>query len=288
MPLPRTIAPLVLAAFALLAGAACQAGAEPAATADVINHPWVAPPPLHEPSAYFTNLKDGQEVQSPFVARFGLSLRGLVPAGKSAGNAGHHHLLIDQPLPLDFKKPLPFTEHYMHFGKGQMESVLNLKPGTYTLTLLLADQGHLPYFVYSKPVHVRVTAQRAGTSAAQVQGPQRVELLSPADGATVTRPFRVQFHASGYDISHAAARQAGTSHFRLALERKGAALQTLDFAGGQTEVWLQPPAGELSMKLELVDNLSGAVVTSSAAQHVNVAPAGSAASVALTGATQAR
>jgi hypothetical protein len=39
------------------------------------------------------------------VARFGLSMRGIVPAGQSAGHAGHHHLLIDQPLPLDFRKP---------------------------------------------------------------------------------------------------------------------------------------------------------------------------------------
>ena len=63
-----------------------------------------------------------------------------MPAGKTAGRAGHHHLLINQPLPLDFKKPLPFTEQYIHFGKGQMETVVDLKPGTCTFNLLLADQ----------------------------------------------------------------------------------------------------------------------------------------------------
>ncbi len=112
--------------------------------------------------------------------RFGLSMRGIVPAGKTAGRAGHHHLLVNQPLPLDFKKPLPFNDQYIHFGKGQMEAVLNLKPGTYNLSLLLADQGHIPYFVFSRPMEVTVVAQRTGVKPADVQGPPRIELLQPA------------------------------------------------------------------------------------------------------------
>jgi hypothetical protein len=73
-------------------------------------------------ACYFTNVKDGDVLEAPFVLRFGLSMRGLVPAGKTAGRAGHHHLLVNQPLPLDFKQPLPFTDQYIHFGKGQMET----------------------------------------------------------------------------------------------------------------------------------------------------------------------
>ena len=88
---------------------------------EVTQHPWVLPSPKNEPSTYFVNLKDGEVRETPFVARFGLSMRGLVPAGKTAGRAGHHHLLINQALPLDFRKPLPFTDQYIHFGKGQME-----------------------------------------------------------------------------------------------------------------------------------------------------------------------
>ena len=88
---------------------------------EVTQHQWVLPSPKNEPSTYFVNLKDGEVRETPFVARFGLSMRGLVPAGKTAGRAGHHHLLINQELPLDFKKPLPFTDQYIHFGKGQME-----------------------------------------------------------------------------------------------------------------------------------------------------------------------
>lgn len=66
-------------------------------------------------------------------------MRGLIPAGHTVGLAGHHHLLINQALPLDFTKPLPFTEKYIHFGKGQMETVVDLAPGRYELRLVLAD-----------------------------------------------------------------------------------------------------------------------------------------------------
>ena len=43
------------------------------------------------------------------------------------GKSGHHHLLVNRDLPLDFKAALPFNEQYIHFGKGQMETVLTLE-----------------------------------------------------------------------------------------------------------------------------------------------------------------
>lgn len=235
-----------------------------AAEPEIVPHPWVVPPPSRQASAYFTNLKDGDSVQAPFVARFGLSMRGLVPAGKTAGRAGHHHLLVNQPLPLDFKKPLPFTDQYIHFGKGQMEMVLDLKPGTYQLNLLLADQGHIPYFVYSKPLSVTVTRQNRGVSAASVAGPARVEVLEPSGGATVRPPFRVLFHASGYNVSHAAAGVADTGHFRLTVGRAGRPPEVISFRQGQTEVWLQPPVGDYQLKLDLVNNVDAGKVMAAA------------------------
>ncbi|MES2972726.1 MAG: DUF4399 domain-containing protein [Pseudomonadota bacterium] len=240
--------------------------AKPAAAVDpeLVSHPWVVPPPSRQAEAYFTNLKDGDSVQAPFVARFGLSMRGLVPAGKTAGRAGHHHLLVNQPLPLDFKKPLPFTDKYIHFGKGQMEMVLDLKPGTYQLNLLLADQGHIPYFVYSKPLSVTVTRQNKGVTPAAVAGPPRIEVLAPDAGATVRPPFRVLFHASGYNVSHAAAGVADTGHFRLTVERAGKPSEVIDFRQGQTEVWLQPPVGDYQLKLDMVNNVEAAKVMASA------------------------
>ncbi|CAA9421841.1 MAG: hypothetical protein AVDCRST_MAG51-2088, partial [uncultured Ramlibacter sp.] len=200
----------------------------------------------------------------PFVVKFGLAMRGIVPAGKTAGRAGHHHLLVNQPLPLDFSKPLPFTDQYIHFGKGQMEAVLNLKPGTYNLTLLLADQGHIPYFVSSKPMKVTVSRQNAGAELAAVQGPKRLEILSPADGSTQRGAFRVLFHASGYNVSHVGPKLADTGHFRLSIASSRGKPEVLDFRAGQTEVWLEPPAGAYQARLELVNNVSGNVMATSA------------------------
>lgn len=236
----------------------------PADAAEVATHPWVVPPPNWSPEAYFTNLKDGAALESPFVARFGLSMRGIVPAGKTAGTAGHHHLLIDQPLPLDFTKPLPFTEHYVHFGKGQMEAVVNLPPGTYTMRLVLADQGHIPYFVYSKPLKFTVSKQNAGVTAASLQGAPRIEVLSPADRATVQTPLRVQMHATGYNISHAGPKLPDTGHFRLVLERAGQKAEIIDLDGGQTELWLNPPKGDYSARLELMSNAAAGNVVARA------------------------
>jgi len=71
------------AAF-LLSLAVGAGAAEPAGG----THPWVVPPPSRQPEAYFTNLKNGAVVESPFVVKFGLSMRGIVPAGKTAGRAG--------------------------------------------------------------------------------------------------------------------------------------------------------------------------------------------------------
>ena len=251
----------------LLLAAAIPARAQtaPAVTeeADFVVHPWVVPS-ARSAETYFTNLKDGATLETPFVARFGLSMRGLVPAGKTAGRAGHHHLLVNHALPLDFKKPLPFTDQYIHFGKGQMEMVVNLAPGTYDLRLLLADQGHIPYFVYSKPMKVTISKQNKTVTPASVQGAPRVELLSPADRETVKTPFHVQFHASGYNVSHAAPKLADTGHFRLTLERAGRKAEVLNFTGGQTETWLNPPPGDYTMRLELVSNTAGNSVMSAA------------------------
>lgn len=258
--------------LALLAGAAgAQTAKLPADyLSEAVNHAWFYPS-LREAETYFTNLKEGGVYETPLVVRFGLSMRGLVPAGKVAGRAGHHHLLINQTLPSDSNKSLPFSDKYIHFGKGQMEMVANLPPGPHVFRLLLANQEHIPYFVYSKPLHITVSKQNTDLTPASVQGPPRVELLSPADRATVTPPFRVQFHASGYNVSHKLPGVAGTGHFRLTMERAGRKPEVLSFTGGETETWLNPPAGDYTMRLELVSNtVIGKVIDSSGSSALSV------------------
>ena len=174
--------------------------------------------------------------------------------------------------PLDFQKPLPFTERYMHFGKGQMETVINLPPGSYELRMLLADQGHIPYFVYSKALKLTISKQNKDVAPASVQGLPRIELLSPADRDTVQSPFRVQFHASGYNVSHSAPQVPETGHFRLTLERAGRKPEVMNFTAGQTESWLNPPAGDYTLRLELVSNtLADSVMSKAKPMGLSVA-----------------
>jgi len=64
-------------------------------------------------------------------------------------------------------------------------------------------------------------------------------------------------------VSHQAAGVADTGHFRLTMERKGAKPEVISFTGGQTETWVEPPEGDYSLRLDLVNNQSGAVMASS-------------------------
>lgn len=241
----------------------------PAAAAEP-GHPWVTlPAPLPQPETYFTNLQDGARIETPFRLKFGLSRSGLAAITKDVRDTGHHHLLVNRDLPLDFTKPLPFNDQYRHFGKGQMEAVLDFPPGTYTLRLLLADHKHIPFFIYSKPMTITVTAKNDKIDPKTLTRPG-VELLAPRDGEQLTVPFRVQFHASGLNVSHTAITDAGVGHFRLVAQPRTGAAERIAFANGATEAWLRPPAGDYTLKLELVANAGGAVMASSAPVAIKV------------------
>ena len=94
--------------------------------------------------AYFIEPKNGAEVKGPVKVVFGLAGMGIAPAGKQHDNTGHHHLLIDAPA-FDAAKPLPTTDQIRHFGGGQTEAIVELKPGKHTLQLLLGDWKHQPH-----------------------------------------------------------------------------------------------------------------------------------------------
>lgn len=90
---------------------------------------------------YIVTPADGEVVSSPVKIVFGLSGMGVAPAGMDKTNTGHHHLLVDTPLP-DLATPIPSDDRYRHFGGGQTEVVIELAPGKHTLQLLFADYTH--------------------------------------------------------------------------------------------------------------------------------------------------
>lgn len=224
-------------------------------------HPWLVPPPQMAKRAHFTNLSDGAQIETPFLMKFGLTGMGIAPITKAQDKTGHHHLLINRELPMNFSQPLPFNDQYIHFGKGQMETVLTLKPGEYTLRLVLADHRHVPNFVYSKPLKVTVTRFNPDIAPESLQQ-AGVSLMLPS--STSAGPVQVLFHASKLNVSHVALKQPGTGHFRLNVAGEGRN-ETIDFPGGETEAWLKPPKGRYTLKLEFVDNVeAGKLLHSSA------------------------
>ncbi|HEY0684249.1 MAG TPA: DUF4399 domain-containing protein [Steroidobacter sp.] len=106
---------------------------------------------------YFIAPADGATVSGPVTVKFGLKGMGIAPAGITFDNTGHHHLIIDADLP-PVGAPIPTDAQHVHFGKGQTETTLDLKPGKHTLQLLLGDFGHIPHdpVVASKKITITV------------------------------------------------------------------------------------------------------------------------------------
>lgn len=94
---------------------------------------------------YIISPKDGETVKSPFVVKFGLRGMGVAPAGVDKPNTGHHHLLINVKKLPDLKSPVPADAQHKHFGNGQTETKVELKPGKHSLQLLLGDKSHVPH-----------------------------------------------------------------------------------------------------------------------------------------------
>lgn len=96
-------------------------------------------------SVYIISPADSATVGQEFTVRFGLKGMGVAPAGVAKEHTGHHHLLIDvQELP-PAGQPIPKDDQHLHFGGGQTETALKLKPGTHTLQLELGDANHVPF-----------------------------------------------------------------------------------------------------------------------------------------------
>ena len=93
---------------------------------------------------YIIEPKNGAEVKSPVKVVFGLSGMGIAPAGVQSENTGHHHLLVDNPT-IDTNAPLGKGDQILHYGKGQTEAMVTLKPGKHTLQLVLGDYKHQPH-----------------------------------------------------------------------------------------------------------------------------------------------
>lgn len=109
-------------------------------------------------SLYFINVKNGDAVSSPLNVQFGLKGMGVAPAGVEKAGTGHHHLLVDV-AELDVNNGIPMSDQHRHFGLGQTEVSIALKPGMHTLQLVLGDQNHIPHHPVVMSERITVTVK---------------------------------------------------------------------------------------------------------------------------------
>jgi hypothetical protein len=151
---------LIVASLVVVAGT-WAAQPSPAPVANPAQQPGAMPrtPSPAGAKLYIVSPADGATVKSPVTIVFGLAGMGIAPAGVQFENAGHHHLLIDTDLPANIGMSLPTTDNIRHFGKGQTEASIELKPGKHTLQLLLGDYLHVPFLPVVVSPKITITVQ---------------------------------------------------------------------------------------------------------------------------------
>lgn len=102
--------------------------------------------PEPAPRVFFKSPQAGAKVKSPVKLEFGVEGMEIRPAGEAIldKTVGHHHVIINgEAMPAGVV--VPADETHIHYGLGQTEAELELKPGKHTLTMQFADGLHASY-----------------------------------------------------------------------------------------------------------------------------------------------
>jgi hypothetical protein len=215
---------------------------------------------------YFVDLKDGMVIPPKTTIYFGLRNMGVAPAGSDRENSGHHHLLIDTDLP-PLNQPIPSDFNHLHFGAGQTEAEITLKPGEHTLQLLMGDKDHVPHSppVMSQRIRVRV----AGTPAAPVvtggptpSGPgAEVYFSDLKDGSVIPPKTTIHFGLRNMGVAPAGSDRENAGHHHLLIDTNLPPLDQpipsdfnhLHFGAGQTQAEVTLKHGEHTLQLLMGD-----------------------------------
>jgi hypothetical protein len=230
----------------------------------------MASPP--EARVFFIDLTDGATIPPRARIKFGTAGIDVVPAGTNRPNSGHHHLLIDTPLP-PLDREIPSDFNHVHFGRGQTEAEVNLPPGDHTLQLLMGDHEHVPHDppVMSARIRVRVAdlpgaaATRSMEEAATGRRPSppdaAVYFVYPHDGETIYPTSTIRFGLRNMGVAPAGVVKANTGHHHLLVDTDPPApdvaipsdFNHIHFGGGQTEKKITLPPGRHTLQLVLGD-----------------------------------
>lgn len=101
------------------------------------------------------------------------------------------------------------------------------------------------------------------TLSAGVLAQQSVSFVEPANGASVTSPFKVKFAVSGMDVKPAGDMTANTGHHHLLVNatpvKAGEVIPADDkhihFGKGQTETELTLPPGNYTLTMQFANGL---------------------------------
>jgi hypothetical protein len=87
---------------------------------------------------------DGETVGTTFTVVLQATYVTVEPAGEIHNNAGHFHILVDEPF-TEVGEVVPNDETHIHMGDGSRERELQLAPGEHTLRVQFADGAHRVY-----------------------------------------------------------------------------------------------------------------------------------------------
>jgi hypothetical protein len=120
-------------------------------------------------SVWFIEPRDGATVYTPVLIKLGVSGYHVHSAGPGNDrSSGHHHVIVGTG-PVPNGEGIPFdamgatTPHFIHWGMGQTEAMVNLPLGRQTLTAQFADGNHLSY---GPAVSAQITVTVVGVDVA--------------------------------------------------------------------------------------------------------------------------
>lgn len=219
---------------------------------------------------FFIGLSDGAKLPLKSTIQFGISGMEIAPAGTQKPNTGHHHLLIDVPLPA-LDREIPSDLNHIHFGRGQTSAEVTLTPGEHTLQLLLGDHEHVPHDppVISNVVRVYVSDTAAGapqtaSSAGRQPSPPdaAVYFIYPHNGDLIYPSSTIRFGLRNMGVAPAGIAKPNTGHHHLIVDAETPPLDApipsdpnhMHFGAGQTEVKLKLTTGQHTLQLILADD----------------------------------
>ena len=179
---------------------------------------WIPDLDANQAQVRFVRPLDGAIVSPTFEIEMEATGLTVEPAGEIHAGAGHMHILVDTDF-VEAGEIVPFDEQHLHFGKGQLTTVLTLTPGIHVLHLQLANGGHIALEgdQYRDTITVTVAAELP-VDPATTDGEASVRFVRPLDGAIVSPTFEVAMEATGLTVEPAGEIREGAGHLHILVD----------------------------------------------------------------------